>query len=372
MPPAGVGLPDEDELVADLEAWRRAGVLRLRTLSLAALGRAAIAAGFADTSAAARHAAVYTELVRTALAPVAGSASARTALVLLGLDPDTFDLAPHVLREEAAGVYGLSIERFRREPQRRVLGIVAFKILELCNAHQARLGRLDLERRHPVDSRLAIKWLERFEAYFSLWTPMYALGADLTAYRSTLLDSERPWDRPPGTQGFDDPGYTQENQADGYGLMALHYYSAVQVAKQRWLTQFGGLWLLSSAQAEAEVRDALATVELVSPMNDRDNSWLRISLHSADGELHHFLNTLDRDPIGRSTRTEWLQWLTRCSCRWSPSDERSDMEYFPTGRYFAGINETCLLHRVVEGCNRFCTLIEWEWMQIADWYKKHS
>ena len=82
--------------------------------------------------------AVLQDLVRSAIAVVAGSLSGRCATVLLGLDPNTFDLAPNLLREEAADIYGLSLERFRRNPQTRILTIVATQILEACYAHRAR------------------------------------------------------------------------------------------------------------------------------------------------------------------------------------------------------------------------------------------
>ena len=137
--------------------------------------------------------------------------------MLLGLDPDTFDLAPHLLREEAAEIYGVTWERFRRDPQKQVLAVVAERILEQCAAHRLRLARLALERRHPANTRLAVQWLERFEAYFSIWTPTYALGADLTAYRETLFDPRRSWDQSE-EQGFHPANYSQEEQARGYGL----------------------------------------------------------------------------------------------------------------------------------------------------------
>jgi len=54
--------------------------------------------------------------------------------------------------------------------------------------------------------------------YFGIWTPVYALGADLTAYRQTLLDPDRSWDEP-RTEGT--PGYTQEDQAGGYGAFGI-------------------------------------------------------------------------------------------------------------------------------------------------------
>ena len=322
MPPPRTDPPTEKALVNDLETWRREGVLRLRHLRVPALSQAALAAALADNAEAAAEPAVLQDLVRSALATIAGSVSGRCATVLLGLDPNTFDLAPHLLREDAAEIYGVGVERFRREPQTNVLTIVARQILEICYTHRARLERLAMERRHPADSRLAIKWLERFEAYFTLWTPIYGLGADLTAYRSTLLDPMRPYDRVPCTEGPEDPGYSQEKQARGYGTFALFHLATIALAKQRWVTRFGGLWLLSSPAAEVEVRDALDGLREKVPMNERDESWLATNLDRANGQLHPFLVFLGEDPIGEATHEEWQGWLTSCSCRWQPADEQ--------------------------------------------------
>jgi hypothetical protein len=372
MPSPYTDPPREEALVEDLECWRREGRLRLRHLRLPALSQAALAAGLADDLQGAAEPAVLQDLVRTAIATVAGSLSGRCATVLLGLDPGTFDLAPNLLREDAAEIYGLSLERFRRDPQTRVLTVVATQILEACYAHRARLERLELERRHPADSRLAIKWLERFEAYFSIWTPVYGLGADLTAYRRTLLDPDRPWDREIGTSGPDDPGYSQEIQAAGCGTTALYFYAEAQQALQRWVIRYGGLWLLSSPAAEVAARDAIDTISVVSAMNDRDDSWLRLTLEAADGELHQFLSRVAEDPIGLATHGEWQEWLACCECSWKPGAEATDVEYFPTGRYHPGIQADCHVHQTIEACNQYCTVIEGEWLRVADWYQERS
>ena len=370
MPPAHTAAPQEEALVADLEVWRREGVLRLRHLNLPALRQAAMASGLADDSETAAEPAVLQELVRSALATIGGSLTGRCAVVLLGLDPNTFDLAPNLLREEAAEIYGLSLARFRREPQAQVLTVVATKILELCFAHRARVERLAMERRHPADSRLAVKWLERFEAYFSIWTPMYGLGADLTAYRATLIDPERPWDRQPGTNDPSDPGYTQELQAQGHGTFGLFHYAGLISAVQRWMVRYGGLWLLSSAVAEVEARDAMNAVLEAAALNERDDSWLRTAIDNAAGELHPFLTRLENDSIGRATHEEWQQWLGQCECHWAPGDEHPEVEYFPTARYHDGIATECQVHDMVDACNTYCTVIEDEWLKVADWYKR--
>ena len=369
LPEADIQMPGSADLTADLEMWRRHGVLRLKNLRLPALGRAALAAGLATTSIEASQPAVLIELVRCGLATIAGSLSGRCALVLLGLDPNTFDLAPHLLREDAAEIYGVSLERFRRQPQLQVLTAVADTILELCVAHRARVNRLAMERRHPADSRLAIHWLERFEIYFAIWSPLYGMAADITAYRETLLDREHPWDRAAGTGGHDDAGYSQEAQAAGYSDFGLFHLASALAAEQKFVTRFGGLWLLSSAQAEVEARNALYLVRQRGPMNERDHSWLRELIEQTHGEVHSFLGRLRADRIGQATIVEWNDWLSACSCNWQGDEYDASVEYHPTARYVPGIRPDCTVHQVVESCSAFCGLIEHEWLKVADFYK---
>ena len=366
LPPTAVEPPAHADLALDLGKWRASGVLKLRQLTLPALSQAAMAAGFAENSKEATQPPVVIDLVRRALSTVAGSVTGRTATVLLGLDPNTFDLAPHLLREEAAEIYGVSRERFRREPQTAVLETVADLILELCFAHRARLARLSLEQRQPADTRLAIHWLERFEAYFRIWTPVYALGADLTAYRETLIQSDQQWEHLIEKRG--EPQYTRKMQADGYAQFALFHFAAVLSARQHFMVRYGGLWLLSSATAEVNARDALQGLISPTAMNERDHSWLQIQFNQAAGEMHDFIIKLKAVRVGTATLQEWADWVDLCNCRWAPRNVDPTVEYFPSARYNAEIDSDCLVHQTVESANRFCTIIENEWLKIADWY----
>jgi hypothetical protein len=368
MPPADVEPPSHEALVRDLAHWREQGVLKLRRLDLLALRQAALACGDVGTGSEAAEPAALTELVRASIATMAGSATGRCAVVLLGLDPYTFDVKPSMLREEAAEIWGVTTERFRREPQAQVLATVADKILERCYSHRARLVRLSMEQRHPAETRLAVKWLERFEAYFRLWTQIYALGADLTAYRSTLLEEDRPWDRSAGTEGPEDPGYSQELQAAGYGTDALFRLTCVTAEEDRFVARYGGLWLLSTADAEVEARDALAAVTRRVPTNERDHSWLRSAIGEAGDEIHLFLTIIQGDAIGRALHDEWQVWLGTCSCRWQEESHDPSIEYFPTARYHGGIEAACRVHRTIEACTLYCAVIEAEWLRVADWY----
>ena len=73
--------------------------------------------------------------------------------------------------------------------------------LMLGEVHRHRLRTAQLRRdvRTPVGSRLAVEWLHRFEAMHQIWAPVTGLGNNLTAYRSTLLEEDRPWDPSSGS-----------------------------------------------------------------------------------------------------------------------------------------------------------------------------
>lgn len=95
-----------------------------------------------------------------------------------------------------------------------------------------------MEQRHPADSRLAVQWVERFEAYYRIWTPAYALGANLEAAIKTRRDE--PADHLPWDPNSAEP-YDPEDQADGYGRYALYAYAQFQLEVKKFMTRHGGL-----------------------------------------------------------------------------------------------------------------------------------
>jgi len=150
-----------------------------------------------------------------------------------------------------------------------------------------------LDVRTPVHSRLAVEWLARFEAMYRIWTPLTGVGNDLTAYRSTLLEEDRPWDHATGPYVGDGTGTSQEAQAAGYVTFALAHFAQFLVELRDLETRFGGVWLLPEAQAETDLREAVHRAMLASPNNERDDSFLRSTLVGVPGrEMHGFLQAL--------------------------------------------------------------------------------
>lgn len=361
----GVEPPDYEQLVTELKTVRERGIVHLRDLDLPALGQACRATGHAEPDAP-LNAPMIEGLLRAAVEANIPNRVGNAAALLFGLEPGTRGDSPAQLRLLAAEDWGVSAERFRREPQALILSQIADTILGFAHAHHQRLSHLNLERRLPPTSRLALSWLERFEAYYRIWTPVAALAGDLTAYRSTLLDPDRPYDLDPD----DDPaqhGYSQETQAAGYLTFALWHYTAFLVCLHQFSVRHGGLWLLSDERAEQDAANAIYRIGWHTPNNERDDSYLRDLHDLAGGEMHPFLNLLQAEPIGRTTHDEWLDWAATCRCSWNPADSATS-EHYPTHRHHPGIDRNCQLHAVVTACGDYCALIDDDWHRIADWY----
>jgi hypothetical protein len=359
--------PEHATLVAELELIRRKGITKLRDLNLPGLVQAARAAGDAGPDQPV-DAPLIEETIRRALDDLGGGRLGEATRILFGLEPGSRAESPTDLRASAADAWGTAVETFRRDPQTTAISELADAILRRAYQHAERLAHLALERRLPTTSRLAVAWLERFEAYYRVWTPISGIAGDLCAYRSTLLEPDRPYDREPGTDGPTDPGYSQENQAAGYLTTALWHFTRFLVERQRFISRYGGMWLLSDAQAESEVQDAIYAITWHSPNNERDDSFLRRLHERAGGELHPFRVLLETDRIARATEEEWREWAAQCHCTWNAADE-VEREHFPTHRHHPGINRKCSLHAIVTACNDYTTLIDDDWTRVADWYR---
>ncbi|WKX69538.1 macro domain-containing protein [Streptomyces sp. XD-27] len=117
---------DHASIVRDLRAVRRAGIIRLRALELPALERAA-----AVTDADAPPASAIERLLRLSVARLDAGSLREAAEYTLGLAPGTRDWPGADRRRRSAGVYGVSVERFRKHHEAMVLGQVAEHIAQL-------------------------------------------------------------------------------------------------------------------------------------------------------------------------------------------------------------------------------------------------
>ncbi|MGW3040565.1 hypothetical protein ACWC9T_11065 [Kitasatospora sp. NPDC001159] len=122
-------VPDSGSFVLELKEVRRAGLVRLRGRALPALESAAeaTAAAAARTPGAAVEA-----LLRLAVARLDAGTLRTAAEYTLGLAQGTRDWPASDRRARAAGVYGVSVERFRKDHEVMVLEQVAEHILRLA------------------------------------------------------------------------------------------------------------------------------------------------------------------------------------------------------------------------------------------------
>lgn len=358
--------PSEADLIEELTTVRDEGLPRLRHLELPRLDEAARIITLDATSST--HVAIET-LLRRAAARFGGGQYGDAAVALLGLDIGTRGLNSKARREIAAQAFERTYETFRKNYEPLVLEQLATQILVLCSEQHTRDARAAAERAaFPTESAMPQVWMDRFAAYYRIWSPISGLGGDLTAYRATLLESDGVWDRRFGTANPSDPGYSKEEQAEGYASFALYHYAHFEWQVRQFETLFGGQWLLSDAEAEQAVADAVYRIFWHTPWNERDQSYLRrLIAESPGGELHGFLQVLRSADVGQTTETEWQEWVESCTCRWVVGTD-STKEYFPTARHHDDISDSCQVHKVVEACGDYLDLIDEDWKRLADWY----
>jgi hypothetical protein len=358
--------PSSEALVADLKVLREKGLLRLEELRLSAL----LGAGRTISADERATDQVVIEIaLRKAIERVGGGAYGESAAALFGLEQGTRTRNSRLRRELAAGKLGRTADTFRKRYEPTMLAGIATQILALCSEQYARDTREQRERGDPVESAMAVEWLRRFESYYRMWTPISGLGNDLTAYRLHLIDPDRLWDRRFGMHGPDDLGHSQEEQAEGYAKFALYHYARFEWELRQFITASGGLWLLSDAETEQALADAVYEISWHIELDERDQSYLRtLVAETPDQELYGFLDRLASSNPGQKVEQVWQDWVSACTCSWDPQ-ARSDEEYFPTSDHHAGIKQACKIHRVVHACGVYMDIVDQDWKRIADWYR---
>jgi hypothetical protein len=363
-------LIDDDErpghaaLTEDLKLLREKGLVRLDQLPLPALltaGRLITADQTAPDNV------VIETVLRRAVERFGGGAYGESAAILYGLDQGTRSHNSRARRELAAAKLERSADTFRKRYEPTMLAEIATQILTLCTEQHSKRVRDQRERRAPAESAMAVEWLRRFEDYYRIWTPVSGVGNDLTAYRATVIESGRPYDRRFGTEGSEDEGYSQEEQAEGYARDALYHYARFEWELRQFVARSGGLWLLSDADAEQALSDAVYRIAFHTPWNERDQSYLRtIIAETPNHELHGFLERLAATELGRTTQQEWQEWVATCNCDWDITTTTD--EHFPTSAKHKGIDARCEVHRAIAACGEYCELVDADWRNVADWY----
>lgn len=346
-----IRVPSYEALLEDIQTVREKGLGRLRHYRVPALQAASQVCDLATSDQ--QQPAAIEKLLRLAVESLGGGREGDAAEYSLGLAQGTKLWSSGERRKAAAKVYELSVDRYRKAYEPQLFEQLAEAVLAACHDKELRQARLQMEHRHPADSRLAVQWVERFEAYYRIWTPAYALAANLEAAIKTRRDEPAehlPWD-PDSAEPYD-----PLDQADGYGRYALYAYAQFQLEVKKFMTRHGGLWLLSDVDVEQQVADAVYRIGWHNPMNEDDDSWLRRFLaDSRHEEPQHFAQMLKATNIGSVTLLEWQEYVASCQC--------ADLERGDAG---------CQVHATIRACRDYCDLIDADWLKIADWYRPGS
>jgi O-acetyl-ADP-ribose deacetylase (regulator of RNase III) len=137
MPPQSPE-PTVEDLIDDLRVLRERGLVRLRHADLPHLRGAA--AGSSVAAAAAGGPGAVEALLRVAVDNIGGGSLGAAATATFGLGRGAKDRPAQDRRRQAALVYGVSIERFRKHHERVVVEQVAEEILKLCMPPAQRLA----------------------------------------------------------------------------------------------------------------------------------------------------------------------------------------------------------------------------------------
>lgn len=320
-------------------------------LAPAGAPRGTLAAGISDADD--HEPAAIEELLRKAVAHLGGGDFQESAEYTFGLIAGYKVSRSTERRRQAAKVMNVAPDTFRKDGELQVVEQVAEGVLALCRDQTMRVAHLQMERRHPADTRLAVAWVERFEAYYRLWTPIYALGSDLKVALRTYREEPSdhlPWD--PHSEVPFDP----VKEAQGYARSALYWYANYKLELKRFMKERGGLWLFSNVEIESEIRDAVFRVGWHNPINEEDDSWLRRKLaDSRHEEAEHFYRALEGSSDGERIHATWQKFV---------------LEGFE--RAVTGEVTHNPAVRTIKACECYCDSVDQDWLKIADWYAPGS
>lgn len=343
--------PSHQELLDDLSRVRRNGVGKLRSTKTPALRRVAVILDLCDPEDT--EPAPIVTVLRQAVGELGGGTDQEIAEYVLGLTPGAGLWRVGRRLETAAELADVNVETFRKDRLKDTLSYLAELVLEQCHTAHLRRARAEMAaRRHPADSRLAVQWVERFEAYYRVWTPAYALAADLEA--ALEVYTHEPADHLPWDAESDEP-YVPAMEARGYARSALYWYTRFLLEVKRFVTTKGGLWLASSTETEEAISDAVYRIGWHNDFNEDDDSWLR--RHLADSrreEIDHFTDLILAFPRGVRLHEHWQRLVHKGVG--VPEDERDGSQVWLT----------------IRACHDYTRLIDEDWLRIADWYRPNS
>jgi hypothetical protein len=242
----------------------------------------------------------------------------------LGYQPDSM-FKP---RQDGRSPFGALVEDMAEYVGRRE---IAYLVSEQRLAQQA--------RRAPLESRMQIDWVKRFETYSRIW-----LQSSRTLEGIEQLLYYFRADAP-------DDALSRETR-DHWLRMSLYYYTRLLAEIEEFERQYGCLWILPDTYAEARVATAVWTIQ-AAPFIDTakyGESILRLGLR-AFPESAAFVKATYTDAALQEWTNGWEDWLSECKCK-RPKTPRSD----------------CTVHSLLGVLRSYMLHIDEQWDLLADWY----
>jgi hypothetical protein len=328
--------PGPEDLAAELAGLLRTGVTAPGLRGCPAILALDITQARAPENTDADKASAAHELLSQAVVSVDGERNG-VAATLLGLATGTRGALLMQRRAAVANRLAITVDHFRRDREEPLVEQVAEELYTMDAAHRLRQRHRTAPERPSTRSRLGIDWLDRHQAYRRVWTPVTALRSDVQVLLRFVRDEATP-------------GFDLASRA-----MNLNWRLA-QFSRQldRFVEDYGGLWLLADVESEVEAADAIGRIGFHLPLGEEDLSWLRITLAEAPhGELDGFADALlERREEARILVDTWVKWAQSCRC---------DLE--------APDPDTCEVHLWMSHTERFIRLIDADWYRIADFYR---
>ncbi len=330
------GTPTPEDLAADLGAILRTGA------TLKALERCphilALALVRAKAAGHSQHdrAVAATGLIREATIRVDDGEQSGPHSVLLALAPGFRGTLLKQRRPQVARLLGITTDHLRDYREDGLIEAVADELYAMDSAYRLRHKHREEAEREPTDTRTGVNWLERHEAYRRVWTPVASLRDDLWVLVK-LLREEADW----------------PDIADRV-MNASWRYAQFSRELERFVEDYGGLWLLADIASEVKAADSLRRIDHHLPLGEADASWLRLELkRTPEQELDPFIDRLlAQKPRVDELMQTWIEWARTCACDLAePEPER------------------CEVHTWMQAADEFVKLIDEDWYRIADWYR---
>ncbi len=228
--------PAAKQLAKELSDQLRTGVRLSALMNCPAVLALDVVRAKAATGSERDRAVAARNLLRELSVLVDGQRNGATA-TLLGLATASRGILLKERRQLAADMLHISPDHLRTSRRERELVVaLADELYAADSAYRRRHGHRLRPEQDSLTTRLGVDWLDRHQAYRRVWTPLNAIRNDIWVLLRFLRDEA---DR-------DDVIDRLMNIAWRWGQF--------QVELERFVADYGGLWLLADVESEYERR----------------------------------------------------------------------------------------------------------------------